>query len=72
MPKHQERYKPYAESKNSATGCTDGPHEMYGTTALAAEIYLAAGTVPDRRTQRASGSAACPSVSEALRRTLEV
>ena len=55
----QKRSRPYVGSNNSAPGCACGPHETNGTTTLAAETSLAAGTVPDCRTQRAYGSAAC-------------
>ena len=46
-------------------------HETHGTTTLAVEVSLAAMTVPDRRTQRAYGSAACRA-PEALREALGV
>jgi hypothetical protein len=46
-------------------------HEINGITKLAAEISLAAGTVPDRRTKRAYGSAACQA-SEALQGALGI
>ena len=56
--KRQKRSRPYVGSKNSAPGFACGPHETHRTKELAAEISLAAGTVPDRRTQRAYGNAA--------------
>ena len=65
VPKRQKRARPYVGSKSSETGCAYGPHETHGTTELAGEVSLAAGTVPDHRTQRAYGSAACRA-SEAL------
>ena len=71
MPKRQKRARPYVGSKSSETGCAYGPHETHGTTELAGEVSLAAGTVPDHRTQRAYGSAACRA-SEALREALGV
>ena len=57
--KRQKRSRPCVGSNNSAPGCACGPHETNGTTTLAAETSLAAGTVPDCRTQRAYGSVAC-------------
>ena len=47
------------------------PRDERHHTEVAAKTSLAAGTVPDRRTQRAYGSAACRA-SEALREALGV
>ena len=57
----------YSEFKGSETGGAYGPHETHDTTVFAAEILLATGIVPGRRTQRAYGEHIVPmQASEAL------